>query len=148
MKTENQNFRYIEWKSPEEMHFSSLQWNSELKFIRDEHKFLEDMLREYTLPIIESHLLDKTKDLISRLSDSEKKEESLLKEGTKHANALEIMVDGIDQPGEEKKYREEHRKLLNEINAYTRDYRMLKKEIFQTISAVLKQQKQKRLLNP
>ncbi|QED37217.1 hypothetical protein FK178_05605 [Antarcticibacterium arcticum] len=146
MKNENQNFRYIEWKSPEEMHFSSLQWTSELKFIRDEHKFLEDMLREYTLPIIESQHLVETKEMIIRLSDSEKKEEQLLKEVIKHYNALEIMVDGIDQPGEEKKYRDEHRKLLKEMNAYTRDYRILKKAIFATVSDVLKHQKQKRLL--
>ncbi len=56
------------------------------------------------------------------------------------------MVDGVDQPGEEKKYRDEHRKLLKEMNAYTRDYRILKKEIFENVSEVLKHQKQKRLL--
>lgn len=146
MKSDNQNFRYIEWKSAEEMHYSSLQWDSEIRFIKDEHKFLEDMLREYTLPIIESNLLDKTKELILRLSESEKKQALILKEINKHTNALEIMVDGIDQPGEEKKYRIEHRDFLKEITSFTRDYRYLKKEIFGLISEILKQQKQKRLL--
>lgn len=131
----------MEWKTAEEMHFSSLQWISELEYIRDEHRFFEDMLKEYTLPIIESHRFDEVKGLTIELSDSEKQLDTLLKKTKEHRNGLEILVDGKDQPEEEKKYREDHRALKKEISIYTRDYRIFKKKIFEIFSSTLKQQK-------
>lgn len=147
METTGRDYKYIEWKSSEEMHFSSLQWISELNFIKDEHLFFEDMLKEYTLPIIESHLFNKVKDLIDRLIGSKNKAESLLKRITDHRNGLKIMVDGINQIEEEKKYKEDHRSLLNEVKQFSNEYNAMKKEIFETVSQALKQQKQKRLLS-
>ena len=147
METTGQNYKYVEWKSAEEMHFSSNQWNSELNFVKDEHKFLEDMLKEYTLPIIESHLLSKVKDLIDRLTKYKQKTETLLNKVTEHRNGLQVMVDGINQLEEENRYKKEHRKLLIEVNQFSLEYNDLKKDIFETISQALKQQKQKRLLS-
>lgn len=146
MKTSDKNFRYIEWKSPEEMHYSSLQWLSEMKFVQDEHHFFEDMLKEYTLPIIESNLFTKVKELIEKLSASKEKADKLQVRISKHNNKLDIMTDGVDQPEEEKEYKVEHRQLLKEVNSFSREYNALKKEIFESVSSALKKQKQKRLL--
>ncbi len=140
------NFRYIEWKSPEEMHYSAQQWSSSLAFIKDEHLFFEDMLREYTLPIIESNLVTEVNALIDRLTKSKKEMKNLSEKVSKHINGLDILVDGKDQPEEEKKYKEEHRALLNEINSFSESYKQLKKDIFENVSGALKKQKQKRLL--
>lgn len=147
MDTSNQNFRYVEWKSSDEMHFSCLQWISELNFIKDEQFFFQDMLKEYTVPILESHLLEEAKSLIFKLTESEKEVENLLKEATKHRNGLQILVDGIDQPEQEKEYREEHRRLLKEVNNFSIRYQALKKNIFEMVTKALKQKKQKKLLS-
>lgn len=141
MDTPNQNFRYVEWKSSDEMHYSCLQWISGLNFIKDEQIFFQDMLKEYTVPILESHLLEEAKTLIFKLTESEKQVENLLKETTKHRNGLQILVDGIDQPDQEKEYREEHRNLLKEVNNFSNLYQALKIDIFKTVSKALKQQK-------
>ena len=146
MKNNPSNFRYLEWKSPEEMHFSSVEWISELNFIRDEHSFFEDMLKEYTMPIIESHLIDKVTVLIDQLSSSTKTAEKLYKDIQNHMNELEVMIDGKDEIEKEKKYKEEHRHLLTEFYKFSRNYNRLKKDIFKTVSEALKHQKQKRLL--
>lgn len=143
---EQQKFRYIEWKSPEEMHFSARQWTSTLAFIKDEHLFFEDMLREYTLPIIESNLVGEIKALIDRLNNSKKEMEALSQKVLKHQNALEILVDGKDQLEEEKKYKEAHRHLLQQMNSFTETFKNLKRDIFKEISGALKKQKQNRLL--
>lgn len=143
---EQQKFRYIEWKSPEEMHFSARQWTSTLAFIQDEHLFFEDMLREYTLPIIESNLVGEIKALIDRLNNSKKEMEALSQKVLKHQNALEILVDGKDQLEEEKKYKEAHRHLLQEMNSFTETFKNIKRDIFKEISGALKKQKQNRLL--
>jgi len=146
METTDQNYKYVEWKSAEEMHFSSNQWISELNFIKNEHQFFEDMLKEYTLPIIESHLLSRVKDLVDRLTKYKQRTESLLNKITEHRNGLQIMVDGINQLEEENRYKKEHRKLLIEVNQFSLEYNDLKKEIFEIVSQALQQQKQKRLL--
>lgn len=143
---DQKNFRYIEWKSPEEMHFSAQQWSSSLAFIKDEHLFFEDMLREYTLPIIESNLVTEVNSLIDRLQKSKNEMEALTKKVNQHQNGLDILVDGKDQPEEEKKYKEEHRQIMKEMNGFSDSYKELKKDIFEKISGALKKQKQKRLL--
>jgi GTP:adenosylcobinamide-phosphate guanylyltransferase len=104
------------------------------------------MLKEYTLPIIESHLLSKVKGLIDRLTKYKQQTETILNKITVHRNGLQVMVDGINQLEEENKYKKEHRKLLIDVNQFSLEYNDLKKEIFRTISQALKQQKQKRLL--
>lgn len=142
----SQNFRYIEWKSPDEMHFSAQQWISSIDFIEDEHHFFEDMLKEYTMPILQSDLFSEIKALISELSLSETKQNELKTRTIKHKKGLKILVDGIDQPEEEKKYKEEHRKLLSEVQNFTKEFEALKKRIFAKVSQALKKEKQKRLL--
>ena len=141
------NYRYIEWKSPDEMHFSSLQWKSELDFVKDEHHFFEDMLREYTMPIIESKLLSRIQDLIERLSESKKELNSLQNKVSEHMKGLERLVENIDEPKEGRIYREEHKKVLKERNEFSKTFKSLKKDIFEAVSQALKQQKQKRLLS-
>lgn len=140
------NFRYIEWKSPEEMHYSAQQWISSIDFIEDEHHFFEDMLKEYTMPILQADLYSEIKALITKLSDSKEKQKELKTRLSGHREGLEILVDGKDQPEEEKQYKEEHRKLLTEVQEFTRDFESLKKRIFEKVSQALKKEKQKRLL--
>lgn len=146
MKNKTPQFRYIEWKTPDEMHFSSLQWQSELGFIQDEHRFFEDMLREYTMPIIESHLFSRIKELIERLTDSRKRLKDLQQQVTDHSNRLQRLVENVDEPREGRQYRQEHKRILQGVNEFSKEYKQLKKEIFEAVSQALKQQKQKRLL--
>ncbi|WP_324721086.1 hypothetical protein [Salinimicrobium sp. HB62] len=146
MENKAHNYRYIEWKTPDEMHFSSLQWKSELNFIKDEHRFFEDMLKEHTMPIIESQLFSRVKDLIERLTLSEKELQILESTVVKHINRLRKLIDDLDEPKEGKFYRKEHKSILNDVIHYSRQYKRLKREIFEAVSIALKQQKQKRLL--
>ncbi|MCM4160856.1 hypothetical protein FHG64_00650 [Antarcticibacterium flavum] len=147
MEAKDQKFSYMEWKSPEEMHISCLQWLSEIHFIEDEHIFLEDMLREYTLPVLEAHFYEKARNLITELSTLDKRRADLKTRLLRHRNRLEIMVDGKDQLEEETEYKDEHRRLKNEMGHFNQKYRNLKQEIFLTVSKALKDQKQKRLLS-
>ena len=71
MKTKKQIYRYLEWKSPEEMHHTSLEWISELKFIKDEKLFLSDLIKTYTLQITSLGLFEESRKLITAISNSE-----------------------------------------------------------------------------
>lgn len=128
------------------MHFSSLQWKSELNFIKDEHRFFEDMLKEYTMPLLESRLLSRVRELIQQLELSRKDLDKLEVKVKDHINQLQKLVETADESQEGKVYRQEHKDILNDVVHFSRQYKRLKKEIFDEVTKSIKQQKQKRLL--
>ena len=146
MENKTHNYRYIEWKTPDEMHFSSLQWKSELNFIKDEQRFFEDMLKEYTMPIIESQLFSRIKELIQQLDLSRKELKIMDERVNDHIVRLRRLLEDVDEPKEGRTYRQEHKNILNDVIHYSHQYKRLKREIFKCVSSALKQQKQKRLL--
>lgn len=146
MKTKKQIYRYLEWKSPDEMHQTSLEWISELKFVKDEQMFLNDLVRSYTLQITSLGIFEESRILITAISNSELEVELLLKKVQVHENQLSIMLDDVDQPKMEKAYTETHRDLIFTIDKYVTEYRRLKGSLFKMILKVMKKEKQKRLL--
>ncbi|MGB5434749.1 MAG: hypothetical protein WBM98_02575 [Maribacter sp.] len=147
MKTKKQIYRYLEWKSPEEMHQTSLEWISALKFVKDEQLFLNDLVKAYTLQITGLGLLEKSRKLVTSISNAEAEADKILKKAQVHENQLSIMIDDVDQPKMEKAYTETHRDMIFAIETYLTNYRILKGSLFQMISEVMKKEKQKRLLN-
>ncbi|WP_378182620.1 hypothetical protein [Aquimarina sp. SS2-1] len=147
MKSKQPNIKYIEWKSAEELHEASLHWISELKFIKDEQHFLDELIENYTIQLISEKTFEKSSEIINELNQSQKNLNPLLKKVIKHCNELTILVDGIDQPAEEKQYKEHHQKLVVEVSAYFETYKQTKRRIFDLIKNIIKKGKQKRLLN-
>lgn len=147
MKTIVPNLKFVESKNADELHVESLNWISELKFIKDEQYFLDDLLKSYTLQLIKEPKFDESNKVIAKLSTIRKEGEELLKKMINHENELLILVDGIDQIKEEKKYRFLHSKYLLEVTNYFNDYKEVKKEIYSIIKQIMKEEKQRRLLN-
>ncbi len=147
MKTIMPDIKYIESKSPVELHVESLNWISELKFIKDEQHFLDELLKSYTIQLIEKQDFSKNKEIISHLSKLEKDGEKLLKKIINHENELLILVDGIDQIKEEKHYRFLHSTYIMKVTNYFNEYKDVKREIFDVVKKIMKHEKQKRLLN-
>ncbi|MDE3740831.1 hypothetical protein [Maribacter polysaccharolyticus] len=147
MKDKDKIYRYLEWKSPDEMHQTSLEWISALKFVIDEQLFLNELVRSYTLQITGLGMYDESKELVTAISNSELEAEKLLKKAQVHENQLSIMIDDVDQPKMEKAYTESHKDMIFTIDNYLVEYRKLKGSLFQMISKVMKKEKQKRLLN-
>ena len=72
METKSNKRRLKEWFSAEELHEESKKWLSELKFARDEQKFLNTMVKDYTLDIIDSDMFKSVQPLVQSLNQSEK----------------------------------------------------------------------------
>ncbi len=147
MKVREKTHRYIEWISPEDMHAETIQWLSELYFVKDEQDFLNSLVKHYTTQLADAIRLDKSRAIVGSLLEAEKEVNILLKKVQAHENQLEIMVDDIDQPTMEKAYKETHKELTEIIQAYLEEYRGLKKQLFDLVSKVIKKEKQHRLLN-
>lgn len=146
MKTKHINPKFVEWFSAEVMHENSNEWLSELGYINDELLFFNDLIKSYTLQLIGSKHFNESKKIVDDLSALHKKTNNLIQIIKRHTNNLKIMVDGIDQPTEEDIYKNEHRELIIKVNEFIKRYRVTKKELFDLIKNILKDQKQKLLL--
>ena len=138
--------KHVEWLNAEEMHKHTQDWLSELEFVKDEHLFFEDLVKTYTLQIIDTEKFSKYQDIIDAIKHSEKRNNSLIKTIKVHGNELKIMVDGINQPKEEEVYKKEHENLIILVNEFLKDYQSLKLQLFTEIKSILKKEKQQHLL--
>lgn len=138
---------YVEWLSADEMHNHSQEWLSELYFIKDEHLFFEDLIKSFTLQMVEPEKFSHNKEIIDAINRSQKKNNLLIEAIKVHENELEIMVDGIDQPKEEEAYKKEHKGLIIELNQFKKDYTILKKQLFDIVKTIKKEEKNRQLLD-
>ncbi|MDU8885708.1 hypothetical protein RXV94_06015 [Yeosuana sp. MJ-SS3] len=146
MKTKDKQLKYEEWLSAENMHETSQKWLSELEFIKDECLFFDDLIKSYTLQMLDSKHFVESKKMIDKLSSNQKETDNKIKSIKAHERELKIMVDGIDQLKEEAVYKEQHRKLIINVNEFLKNYRAFKTQLFNLIKKIIKEQKQKRLL--
>ena len=146
MKATHKTPKYVEWLNADVMHEASRNWLSELRFIKDEQRFFENLIKSYTLQLIDSEHFSNSKKLVEMLDTLQKKNKALIETVKTHENELLIMVDGVDQLKKEDAYKAKHRTLIIEINKYFKAYRNFKKRLFNTIEDIMIHEKQKRLL--
>ncbi|MCK5402187.1 MAG: hypothetical protein KAJ28_11190 [Flavobacteriaceae bacterium] len=146
MKTVKTSAKYVEWLNAEVMHEASKKWLSELSFINDEQHFFENLIKSYTLQLIDSQNFSKSKEIIENLNTLQKENNAFIEAIKIHENKLQIMVDEKFQYKEEKVYKNEHRKLIVNVSKYLKEYRELKRRLFEIIKFVMKKEKQKYLL--
>lgn len=141
MITTKTQAKFTEWLSAEEMHQASKKWYSELSFIKDEQLFFDDLIKLYTLQLLNENDFSNNRDIVGILNQSQKRTDELLEIVKTHSNELEIMVDGIDQPEEERNYKKEHRELVFIMSDFFINYKNLKTKLFDVFKHVLKESK-------
>ena len=146
MKTKQINPTYQVWMNWETMHSQSIEWLSELRFMKDEEMFFDDLVKSYTLQLIDSKHFKKSKEIVEKLAELEKETADLIAIIVKHEIDLKIMVDGIDQLEKEEAYKRAHGGLVIIVNELLEKYRGVKKQLFKLIKGIMKEGKQKRLL--
>jgi hypothetical protein len=142
MKNAQTHSRYVDWLNADQMHKNSKEWLSELRFIKDEHLFFEDLIKSYTLDLLEPQKFVHNKEIIDKIRKSKKRNKLLIKAIKVHVNKLQIMLDDIEQPKEEEAYKKEHLNLIIDISEFEKKYRILKMELFDIIKTIKKHQKQ------
>lgn len=146
METKEINAKYDVWLNAENMHRDSRNWLSELDFAKDEELFLDDLIKSYTLQLIDSKHFAESKKVIDKLSKIQKETDSLLEIVKNHEKGLKIMVDGINEFDKEKAFKNKHVKLIINVKNFLDRYKTLKSELFTVVKGVIKEGKQKRLL--
>ena len=146
METKQTNPKYVAWLSLEIIHNGSRKWLSELEFAKDEQLFFDDLIKLYTLQLIDSKHFSLSKKIVNNLSNLQKETHKLIAIIKTHENDLKIMLHGMNQVKAKNAYREEHGKLIIIVNVFLEKYRTLKTQLFTHVKSILKEGKQKRLL--
>lgn len=146
MKPKEIKVKYEAWLSAETMHKGSVKWLSELKFAKDEQLFFDDLVKSYTLQLIDSKHFEESKKIVNQLSALQKGTDVLINTIINHEKGLKVMVDGINQLKEENMYKDEHGELIIEVSGFMNNYREVKSKLFALVKHVIKEGKQKRLL--
>jgi hypothetical protein len=146
MKTKHKDSKYVAWLSTEAMHKASRKWLSELEFAKDEQLFFDDLIKSYTLQLIDSKHFNKSKNIVSQIVEIQVETNNLIDGIKKHDRELKIMVDGINQIDLENDYKDKHGKLIITMSEFLEKYKTLKSQLFKLVTSVIKEGKQKRLL--
>ncbi|TRZ41260.1 hypothetical protein [Robertkochia solimangrovi] len=141
------NPRYMEWKSADEMHEDSKSWLSELEFMITEQHFLDDLFGNYFIKLSSEKYLEKGRDLVERLEMSKNGVKSMIRDVQKHNNELEILLDGVDQPYEEKEVKADHLLIRERMHELSHGFKELKSDFFILIGNIMVAEKRKRLLS-
>lgn len=142
-------YTYIDSYSAEDMHEHSKKWFSELSFIKDEQRFLINLIQSFAIKPIDKNEFSKTEEFKKDIEENKKLLSPIIKQVQKHMNQLEIMIDGVNQLEMERAYRKTHKKLFQKVNQFLLEYRTIKERGFAKLSSILKSSKQKKALgNP
>ena len=139
------NYKFVQWSSPEELHGDCLLWMSKLRFIKDEQGFLNDLIKNYTLQLLSEDLYKRATHFINLLQQEEIDVIKLLQKVQNHCNGLQILVDGVDEIREEKRYKEAHYYRKMEVIVYEQEFQKTKKEIFNMVKHIMRKESVKLL---
>lgn len=147
MYTNQYKFKYLEWHSPEEIHETTIKWQSELDFMEGEWYFLKELLSDNTLLLLSEANFEETQKLVSELLSHKKGIPEIKELLEEHRNALEVLVDGINEYQKEKAFKDRHVLLEFKINDFNEYYRKMKTSIFDIMKTSMKKGKQKSISN-
>lgn len=147
MKTIHINAKHTKWLSADDMHDESKKWSSELEFWKNEQMFFEDLIRSFTLQILDNNHFEESKKVVEKLTNITKQTQTLIVAVKTHEKELSIMVDDVDQIDEETAYKKEHRNLIELISEFKNRYISIKTELFDFIKTVMKEIKNKHLID-
>ncbi|WP_373071922.1 hypothetical protein [Zeaxanthinibacter enoshimensis] len=134
-----------EWLDPDSLHQETKSWISVIEFIGDEQRFLNELVKDFTIELTQSPNFESSKRTVSELLSLERELVVMKEKVQLHGNQLKIMTDKVDQLEMESAYLKTHKKLSSQYTAYMKKYREFKTGFFKMITEQLKKRKTKKL---
>ena len=121
-------------------------WQSDLKFFADELQFLKSIIDKYFIWLTDEKNLADTQRLTATLINLEKSRVHIEQKVESHLkNLVTLIKDGILQDAQNCK--DEHGELQIGLTALVKDFRQIKKEIFELTKRVMESEKNHHLLS-
>jgi len=136
----------IDIKKYYELHDQSVQWINEIQFMTDEQLFLEHLLSSHFLELSSSKLYETTKRLIRKLKEVESLGNDLMDKIQLHNKHVGTIIENFNKEYQVNVDRE-HQSIKKDLDSYLLKFRYIKKKIFGIIKSIMKEHKQKLLIN-
>ena len=136
----------IDIKKYYELHDQSVQWINEIQFMTDEQAFLEHLLSSHFLELSSSKLYETTKRLIRKLKEVESLGNDLMDRIQLHNKHVGTIIENFNKEYQVNVDRE-HQSIKKDLDSYLLKFRYIKKKIFGIIKSIMKEHKQKLLIN-
>lgn len=126
-------------KNKDEIHYDSKEWISEINFINDEMRFLEQLLKSHYTDLVNREGAARIKTLEDDIREERTKGETLYKIIIDHDNILAELIEN-ESVNSNLHFLETHFKLEREMFGFLRTYKELKAEIYGILEDVIKKQ--------
>ena len=136
----------IDIKKYYELHDQSVQWINEIQFMTDEQLFLEHLLSSHFLELSSLKLYETTKRLIRKLKEVESLGNDLMDKIQLHNKHVGTIIENFNKEYQVNVDRE-HQSIKKDLDSYLLKFRYIKKKIFGIIKSIMKEHKQKLLIN-
>ncbi len=121
-------------------------WRSDSKFFADELQFFRSLLDKYFMKLIEAKNVEATKATVTKLTKLENKRVIFEQKVDRHFNHIASLVENPFSH-DAQVYREEHAKLELALSDFQKDFKEMKKEIFQLAKQIMDAEKTSHLLS-
>ncbi|WP_224491089.1 hypothetical protein [Robertkochia flava] len=143
MNTSN-NRKEIDLKKAEVLHRDAGDWLSEMEFMNNEMEFFGEMLRNYFMALAEKNFEQEKVLIKNRRTISNEIE--LMKQRVKlHHDRLIRLIDESHRERSERELEAEHYEVALNFKKLRKEFISYKKDLYDTITVVMKGQKQKSL---
>jgi hypothetical protein len=129
-----------ETTSTQEFHATSKNWISNLEFIDDELRFIENLICSYVFEPDTPNLFERLQDYKERLQDIQLRKKDLAKWLLDHENELSGLLES-QQLKKDTSYAQRHRELQVEFLLFHEDFQRLKSEIFNYAGGILRKRR-------
>ncbi|MEQ8687056.1 MAG: hypothetical protein RIE86_17275 [Imperialibacter sp.] len=129
-----------------EQYVMAERWQSDLKFDKDELRFLKKLIDKYFLWLIDEKHLETTQKVANRLSHFEKNTLATEAKVARHMHHLAALIENPSLPNAST-CENEHNTLKKALADLQMELRAVKKEIFQLAEHVMDSNKAQRLLS-
>lgn len=144
MRPQNDFVLHAGW---DELHSLTMHWKSDMEFYRDELSFLNNLVGKYFIWMVSDENLNKVQALTNKLLETDGKLQVITSKIGDHLHHLKSLVNNTSS-GDEKKFRDEHAKLEDDLLVFVKSLKKLKKDIFSITEHVMESEKLRHLLTP
>ncbi len=139
------HIKYIQWLDTSGLHEDVVIAIAELLFLKDELRFLSEIVANRTLELIYGKPYEQVSTIGATLHTYNNRVVLLLKRLKNHANNLQFLMDEVAIPNELRDYKDTHYKLMMDMMDFHADVKKSKRIIFKMLADLLKHSKQKKL---
>lgn len=137
---------YLQNAEWQELHVLTSHWQSDMRFFEDELRFIDVLFDKYFSALIDKDNMDKTKTIAAKLAGVKSNEGRLAERITKHLHHIEeLMINPFSQDASA--FRDEHGLLEDDLSAFIKSFREMKRELFELTERIARTEKAKHLIS-